>query len=251
MAPGFEVKKEIPIMSSPTTVLAGSTSSSSSSTPKKITASMARLPGITELEITHKVMRLFELDGLCAAFAMDWLKARVTASSFDLTTELQQRDRIMAMGAHHLLQRKAELGSTEPFKYVADSYGLFLAHHFDWGPKDTDLQFRTDLAYYISLSYLDENDDLQGPQGHGFARGTPWLADWGSGLYECTGMSAQEVFLSHVRLLQEGMSKEGKTITDARCYYVGLKDFSALRKNLNKPKDATSSSVRLFPPTRP
>jgi hypothetical protein len=199
-------------------------------------------------------MGFFKLEGLCAAFAMDWLKARVTASSFDLTTTFQQRDRITSMGAHHLLQRKAELGCTEPFKYVADSYGLFLTHHFDWRPKDTDLQFRTDMAYYISLSYLDEFERLRGPQGHGFAmdcRGTPWLADWGSGLYECTGMSAQEVFLAHVRLIEEGMSEEGKTVTDARCYYVGLKDFSALFRNLTKRNDANLSSVRLFPPTLP
>jgi len=204
---------------------------------------MLKQPGITESEFTLRLINRIGLEGLCAAYAMDWLRTRLEAKLFDVSIK-----RIKEMAVRHAAQFKSKRSSTESFKKTADAYELIMGHHFDWqvpeedtdvqwkAPKATkvylvptdlkpvtDLPFRSDMVYYISLTFEDQ---IGRPHGHGFGmdcRGTPWLADWGSGVYECTGMTAQEVFMCHMKKFAANMKELGGTLTGARCYYLGMK----------------------------
>jgi hypothetical protein len=225
-------------MSSPT-VLPGS----SSAEPPSITRSMLKQRGITQSAKVLEFIADIGLEGLCAAYAMDWLRTRLEAKLFDVSIE-----RIEEMAVRQAAQFKAKRSGTEPFKKTADAYKLIMGHHFDWKvPKEvtdeewkapkativhlkptdlkpvTDLPFRSDMVYYISLTYEDQ---IGFEHGHGFGmdcRGTPWLADWGSGVYECTGMTAQEVFMFHMKMFAKNMKAQAGALTGARCYYLGIK----------------------------
>ena len=211
------------------------------SSTTSITQAMQKQDAITEVPYVLDLMESLGLEGLCAGYAMDWLRTRLKAKLFNISLK-----RIGKMAVRHAKQYEADPHSTESFRETADAYGLIMGHHFDWqvpkkvsdeewkAPKATkvhikmdldpvtNLPFRSDMVYYISLTYIDRGRE----KGHGFAmdcRGTPWLADWGSGVYECTGMRAQDVFMCHTKLLATNMVKSGLTVTGARCYYVGLK----------------------------
>jgi hypothetical protein len=223
---------------------------------------MHKQKGITEIPFTKRVMDRLGLEGLCAGYAMDWLRSRLKSELF-----VMSKRRIAQMADRHAEQFEAELDSTESFRKTADAYGLIMGHHFDWQVPEEDtheewkapvatnayrdwkpqddpafalppvanLPFRSDMVYYISLTF----EDMIGlATGHGFGmdcRGTPKLADWGSGVYECPGMRAHDVFMSHMKAMNQVAKKRHLTLTDARCYYVGLK---AMKRPPAPPKPA-------------